>query len=95
MTKVFVHDSPAGLVVVRPNPKNRGPEESESDFLTRVWARYVQTSQQISVTGAVVAPHITEDLPFALVDLSDADLVDKSTWSLNGSTLSIDGKMVS
>jgi hypothetical protein len=90
--KCIIHNSPDGLVVVKPNPKNRRPDETEDAFFHRVWSRYVETSQQVNSKGKIVAPHITNETLRSFVDISNDDLADKASWKIEGDNVIIGKK---
>lgn len=66
VAKVILFDGPDGPVVIRPNPKAQRPDESEDQFLARVWKGQ---------------PHPEDAVP-VIVDVSDVTekFPDRSAW---------------
>ncbi len=95
-SKRIVYETPDGIVVVTPNHRNRRPDESESDFVSRVWAREKEVARQITRGGRVANKHLTDDTPFVIVDASEipADREHRDAWRLDGDKIGKDNVKV-
>lgn len=89
-SKKIAYATTDGIAIIWPNPKNRGEDETEAQFLARVWERNIETAAQKDMRGNIVNPHLTKDTPFVIVDASDlpTDRADRAKWKIK------DGKIV-
>ena len=92
-TKRIVYQTPEGLTVVTPNPGNRMPDEDDRAFIARVWARQKEVAKQVMRNGRLVDPHLTDDTPYAVIDVSELppDRTSRDHWRLEGGKVVVHG----
>ena len=73
MSKARVFDTGAGLLISHPNYRHKDPNETEQEFLDRVYAR------------AVIAQPALAGLPTTDIDIADlpASRAERFRWRLN------------
>jgi hypothetical protein len=91
-TKRICYDTPDGLVVIQPNPRNREEGESEDAFIARVIARNIEVAKQVDRHGNVVNPHLTEATKIHIVDAADIpkDRSDRAAWKVENGAVRVD-----